>query len=232
MRYSALLWAYRRPALAVTIGARTENMHNVEAMDAAQLPGTLPREKVIRRYHSTFSMYLVKKRKSSQAGNSVPGDLAQIKGMHPDLANPPVYPVLLAGFMKIARFRYDVNTTDRFWSTPNPKGGPRILAIQTGFMIGLLNQVLFFAAIVVLFFLARKLFDADVARLSAIFLLGNELFWRFSVSGLSTMLLLLIFLGLVWCVVPGGTESRAPKWGQKGLLGFAAAQEALVGLGL
>jgi len=98
-------------------------------------------------------------------------------------------------------------------------------------MIGLLNQVLFFGAIVVLFFLARKLFDADVAGLSAIFLLGNELFWRFSVSGLSTMLLLLIFLGLVWCVVLVEQESRAPKWGQKGLLGFAAAAGALVGLG-
>jgi len=87
------------------------NMHNVEAMDAAQLARNIAEGKgYTTLFIRPFSMYLVKKRNLARPGISVPGDLAQIKGMHPDLANPPVYPVLLAGFMKIARFRYDVNT--------------------------------------------------------------------------------------------------------------------------
>jgi hypothetical protein len=51
------------------------------------------------------------------------------------------------------------------------------------------------------FQLARRLFDVSVAWISAIIMAGSELFWRFSVSGLSAMLSLVIFLGLVWCLV-------------------------------
>jgi 4-amino-4-deoxy-L-arabinose transferase-like glycosyltransferase len=54
---------------------------------------------------------------------------------------------------------------------------------------------------VVVFFLAKKLFDPPVAWLSAILVLGCNVLWRFSASGLSTMLLMLIFLGLAWCVL-------------------------------
>src|SRR5437899_723910 len=75
------------------------NMSSQEAMDSAQLARNLSEGQG---YTTLFvrpvSMYLVKKRNSHHA---VPdNDFAKIKGRHPDLANPPVYPVLLAGWMK------------------------------------------------------------------------------------------------------------------------------------
>ena len=62
-------------------------------------------------------------------------------------------------------------------------------------------------------------------------MLGTELFWRFSVSGLSTMLLVVIFLGLAWCVVLLEEEARAPKRGLWGLIMLAVLAGAMVGLG-
>ena len=146
--------------------------------------------------------------------------------MHPDLANPPVYPVVLAALMKVLPFNYTISTTKPFWSS-----GGRFWRFEPEFLIALFNQLLFLAAIALVFFLARRLFDPGVAWLSAGLLLGTELLWRFSVSGLSTMLLMLIFLGLAWCVVLLEQEARAPKWGPLGILVLAGLAGAMVGLG-
>src|SRR6266498_4097459 len=107
----------------------------------------------------------------------------------------------------------------RFWWHPHD------------FLIGLLNEALFFCVVVLTFFLTRKLFDSNVAWTSAVLLLGCELLWRFSVSGLSTMLLLLIFIGLLWCLVLLESEVREPKAGAGRLFWLAAAIGLLAGLG-
>jgi 4-amino-4-deoxy-L-arabinose transferase-like glycosyltransferase len=109
---------------------------------------------------------------------------------------------------------------NRFWWHPHD------------FLIGLFNQVLFFAVVVLTFFLTRKLFDPGAAWLAAAILFGCELLWRFSVSGLSTMLLLLIFTGLIWCLVLIEGEAREPKWGAGRLILLGAAAGLLVGLGM
>ncbi len=98
-------------------------------------------------------------------------------------------------------------------------------------MIALFNQILLLAAVVLTFFLARKLFDAGVAWLSAILMFGCELFWRFSVSGLSTLLLLVIFLGLTWCLVKIEELAREPQPRPGRLLGLAVAAGVLTGVG-
>ena len=110
--------------------------------------------------------------------------------------------------MKVLPFDYTIPTAKPFWSN-----GGRFWRFEPDFLIALFNQLLFLAVIALVFFLARRLFDPGVAWLSAGLLLGTELFWRFSVSGLSTMLLMVIFLGLAWCVVLLEQEARAPKWG-------------------
>ena len=43
--------------------------------------------------------------------------------------------------------------------------------------------------------------------------LGSDLLWKFSVSGLPTLFLLVIFLGLVWCLATFEIECRAEKPG-------------------
>ncbi len=206
------------------------NMGTQEAMDSAQLARNIAQGKgYTTLFIRPFSIYLVKKRNLEKQGVPEAGkvaDLAQLKGMHPDLANPPVYPVVLAALMKVLPFDYTVSTTKPFWSNNG-----RFWRFQPDFIIALFNQFLFMAAIVLVFFLARRLFDLWVAWLSAGLLLGSELFWRFSVSGLSTMLLMVIFLGLVWCLVLLEQETRTPKWGAAGILILAGLTGAMVGLG-
>jgi hypothetical protein len=217
--------------LAVGYNLRAfKNMGTQEAMDAAQLARNIAQGKgYTTLFIRPFSIFLVKKHNLETQGAPVVGkvaDLAKLGNMHPDLANPPVYPVVLAALMKVLPFDYTVSTTKRFWSL-----GGGFWRFEPDFLISLFNQLLFLALVVLVFFLARRLFDPGVAWLSAGLLLGTELLWRFSVSGLSTMLLMVIFLGLVWCVVLLEQEARMPKWGPAGILVLAGLAGAMVGLG-
>src|SRR5439155_10159203 len=102
---------------------------------------------------------------------------------------------------------------------------------EPDFIIALVNQALFLLLIVLLFFLARRLFDRSVAWLSAILVLATELFWHFTVSGLSTILLMLIFVGLLWSLTLLEEQARAPKWNFGAVLLLAALTGACVGVG-
>ena len=222
-------------ALVVLVGGYNlrafKNMATQEAMDAAQLARHQSEGEGYKTlFIRPFSLYLVKKRNQDAQGTKAADaaqDPMQIKQMHPDLANPPVYPMLLAGLMKVLPFSYAVpsksasfwNRDGMFWWYP------------ADFTIGLVNQVLFIGLVVVTFLLARELFDASMAWVSGGLLLGSELLWRFSVSGLSTMLLLLIFMGLAWCLVLLEREAREPKRGPAGIIGLAALAGAVVGIG-
>jgi 4-amino-4-deoxy-L-arabinose transferase-like glycosyltransferase len=207
-----------------------KNMATQEAMDAAQLARNIAQGKgYATLFIRPFSMFLVRQHNletqgAPQAGKAA--DLAKIRDRHPDLANPPAYPVVLAALMKVLPFNYTVSTTKPFWSF-----GRAFWRFQPDFLIALFNQLLFLSLIALVFLLARRLFDPGVAWLSAGLLLGSELLWRFSVSGLSTMLLMVIFLGLAWCVVLLEQEARTPKWGPPGILVLAGLAGAIVGLG-
>jgi 4-amino-4-deoxy-L-arabinose transferase-like glycosyltransferase len=207
-----------------------KNLATQEAMDTAQLARNIAQGKgYTTLFIRPFSMYLVKQRTIEREGmpplGTVP-DLAKLREMHPDIANPPVYPIVLAGLMKVLPFNYSALTTKPFWSN-----GGRFWRFEPDFVIAMFNQLLFLGVIALVFFLARHLFDSGVAWLSAGLLLGTELLWRFSVSGLSTMLLLVIFLGLAWCVVLLDEETRTPRWAPFGVFVLAGLAGALVGVG-
>jgi hypothetical protein len=199
------------------------NMATQEAMDTAQLGRNIAQGKgYTTLFIRPFSIYLVKARNLEKHGVPPVGttaDPAELRGLHPDLANPPVYPVVLAALMKVLPFHYTIAT---------PRSFSRF---QPDLLIALFNQLLFLGAVALVFLLARRLFDPGVAWLSAGLMLGTELFWRFSVSGLSTMLLMVIFLGLVWCIVLLEEEARVPKWGPYGILVLAGLTGAMVALG-
>jgi 4-amino-4-deoxy-L-arabinose transferase-like glycosyltransferase len=199
------------------------NMATQEAMDMAQLGRNIAQGKgYTTLFIRPFSIHLVKARnmeKESMPQIGKTKDLAELRGMHPDVSNPPVYPVALAALMKVLPFNYTISA---------PKAFTRF---KPDFIIALFNQLLFLAVVTLAFLLARHLFDPGVAWLSAGLLLGTELFWRFSVSGLSTMLLLLIFMGLAWCLVLLEEQMRVPKWGPYGVLVLAGLTGAMLGLG-
>ncbi len=176
-----------------------------------------------------FSLYLVQSHNQAASADALASagtDFAQIKTAHPDLANPPVYPVVLAGLMKVLPFHYPLDLKSAFWSS-----GGSFWRYEPDFLIALFNEVLLLVVVVLTFLLARKLFDTSVAWLSAILVLGCDLLWRFSVSGLSTMLLIIIFLGLIWCILRLEEAARDPQAPLGRLLGLAIAAGAAAGLG-
>lgn len=224
---AVLVWA------AITIRYDVHFARNMEApgaMDAAQLARNISEG---RGYTTDFirplSMHLVME-KSNAADDK---DLARLNGNHPDISNPPMYPVVLAGLMKVLPFHFDSAAPGKFWSSPDAKSpnGWRGVRYQPDFLITFFNQFLFVVVVILTFFWAKRLYDFSVAGTSAIVLLGSDTLWRFSASGLSTMLLLLTFLGLVWCLTLWESEIREPKWGQKGAVLFSLAAGLLVGVG-
>jgi hypothetical protein len=206
------------------------NLATEEAMDAAQLGRNLAEGKgFTTSFIRPLSIHLLSRRNLQKLGAAKPGELAGHSGLkenHPDLANPPVYPVVLAGLMRVLPFEYQVSTTARFWSSDG-----RFWRFQPDFFIALFNQMLLLAVIGLAFLWARKLFDAAVAWLSAMVLLGAEVLWRFSVSGLSTVFLLLIFMGVVWCLTLLGRELDEPDRRSRWAFVFAASLGALIGVG-
>ena len=207
------------------------NLATQEAMDSAQLARNIADGKgYTTLFIRPFSLYLVQSHneaKHAAAPATTNVDFAQIKyNPHPDLANPPVYPVVLAGLMKVLPFHYVVELKKPFWSENN-----RFQRYQPDFLIAMFNEILLLAVVALTFFLARKLFDVNVAWLSALLTIGCELLWRFSTSGLSTMLLMVIFLGLVWCVLRIEEMGREPQPRATRLLGLALAAGVLTGMG-
>src|SRR5262245_4404768 len=176
-----------------------KNFSTAEAMDSAQLARNIAEGNGFTTlFIRPLSIHLVEQRQLEIAQRT--NDFALLKSGHPDLANPPVYPALLAGLMKVLPFEWDI------------KSGVPFSRYQPEVLIALFNQALFGVAIVLVFRLARRLFDAYVAWTSALVLAGTDLFWRFSVSGLSTILLVVIFLGLCWCLV---VMEQATREGQR-----------------
>ena len=195
-----------------------KNFSTTEAMDSAQLARNIAEGKGFTTlFIRPLSIHLVEQRQIGVAQRT--NDFALLKSGHPDLANPPVYPTLLAGLMKVLPFEWDI------------KGGIPFSRYQPEVLIALFNQALFFAAIVLVFRLAARLFDAYVAWTSALVLAGTDLFWRFSVSGLSTMLLVVIFLGLFWCLVLMEQAAREGRRSGGWWVFMAGVTGVLVGLG-
>ena len=191
-----------------------KNMSAPDAMDAAQLARNVSEGKgFVTDCVRPLSMYLVAKERKDGSG--------LLKNGHPDLSNPPVYPVLLAGWMKVLPFQWDIPESIQF------------NRYQPDLLVAFFNQICFFAASIILFFLARKLFDAPAALLATGVFIGSDLYWKFSVSGLSTMFVIVLFLLLAWVLVilEEGTRQEQPK-SIKWFFGWAVAAGLLLGLGM
>jgi hypothetical protein len=188
------------------------NLHAPEAMEAAQLARNIAEGKgFTTQCIRPLTVRMVDHQKSIETRLS--------RGPHPDLANPPVYPLLLAAWMRLVPLNYEI--TSSFWR------------YQPEVMIGVLNQIFFFLTALLLFRLARRLFDAEVAWFTVVAFFGSELFWKYSLSGLSTSLLMLELVGLAWglVVLEGGLREETPRstgwyvrWGlfTGSMLGLAA----------
>jgi len=202
------------------------NFNTLEAMDAAQVARNVAEGRGFStQFIRPLSIHVLKEWNQARSATQ-DSDPARLDRPHPDLTNPPLYPVLLAGWMKIYPKIIPADPNHRLWLSEGRPGRD-----PNDFFIGLLNQFLFFGALALTFFLARRLFDATTAWLTMGLMLGCELMWRFSISGLPTMLLIVITLGLAWLLVLLESDSREPKPGFNRTLLLAASMGALVGLG-
>ena len=193
----------------------TRNFTAPEAMDAAQLARNIAEG---RGYTTQFIRPLSLDILRQQGAVSD----VELRSEFPDITNPPVYPMLLAGLMKVLPFKFEIDL----------QKANEFNRYQPEFLIWLLNQALFFVALIQVFRLGEKLFDPSVAWCSALVFLGTELYWKFSTSGLPTMLLLVLFLALARTLV------RLEEQGNGGVAlgggwfaGMALWAGALAGLG-
>jgi hypothetical protein len=160
-----------------------QSFSSEEAMETAQLARNLSRG----RGYTTETirpLSILLLREQAPPGHAV----EVLRHPVPDLTTPPVYPVLLAGLMAVLPFDFIANQNQYWYFAPER-------------WIGVFNQVLFFVAVFLLFRIALRLFDSRVAWLSAVLFAGSNLFWKFTVSGLSTMWLVVVLLAAVWCLV-------------------------------
>ncbi len=206
--------------------------NSVEAMDAAQVARNVADGKgYTTDFIRPFSVYLVQKHNHElhageiQTTNAV--DFAQLNGAHPDLANAPVYPTVLAGLIKFWQPKWVVEMRKPFWSE-----GGRFLRYQAEFRIAIFNQLLLLVVVALTFFITKKLFDVQAAWLTTLLTLGADLLWKFSVSGQSTLLLLVIFLSLVWCLIKIEELGRTENPSVRKLFIFAVTAGLVVGAGM
>ena len=219
-------------ALAVLFDSLAyHNFSAPEAMDTAQVARNLAEGRGFTTdFIRPFSIYLVQKHNGdamADAASTNRADVAELNSGHPDLANPPVYPLLLAGLMTAWPPEWRVQMMKPFWSE---NGG--FARYEPEFRIAILNQVLLMIVVALTFLLARMLFDWQAGWLSAVLVLGLDTLWKFSVSGLSTLLLLAIFLGLALCLAKIEMLARLEKLGAQKIFWFALAAGALTALGM
>jgi hypothetical protein len=153
---------------------------NPEAMDSAQLARNIAHGRGYTTFCvRPFSMKLIRDHRADKS--------MLLKEGHRDISNAPLYPLVLAPLLLV---------------TPDPgeltavRGGFRVYSPEM--FIAFFNQLLFGLGALLLFRLALGWFNSAVAWTSVILFVLTELYWRFSVSGLSTMLLIDLVLLLVW----------------------------------
>lgn len=212
-------------AIAVAYNLREfQSPRAPDAMDAAQVARNLANGHGFTTLHiRPLTIGLLRRHRADQDALLKSPDPANPAAVaHPDLANPPVYPLLLAGLMTVAPFNWDIpiGRAERHW-----RFGPDQL-------IALMNQLWFVVLLLQAFFLTRRLIHRGAAWVVLLSLFGTDLLWRFSVSGLSTNFLCVVLLGVVQLLLAMEARARAtPPASTRSLAWRAVLAAGLVGIG-
>jgi 4-amino-4-deoxy-L-arabinose transferase-like glycosyltransferase len=185
------------------------NLATPEAMDAAQLAQNIADGRGYTTFSvRPFSIHLIKQHRPDQK--------PLLNRNHPDLANPPVYPVLLAGVLKCVP-EEDMLASKSF------------TVARRDLAITIFNQLLLLGGMLLVYRIGRSCFDSTVAAVAAVLFATTEFYWRLSVSGLSTVLLMdlvLVLMLLLMRLEHGARNGRSFRW----QLGMALAAGLVLGL--
>jgi len=109
----------------------------------------------------------------------------------PDTYNAPGYPLLLAAWFSAVRPHFDQPAADI--GTSHSYSPDR--------WIPLLNQIFLVLTMLLTFAMGRRLFDERVAWLSMVALLGTDLAWQYTVTALSTSVLMFLVTAVLFCAL-------------------------------
>ncbi|MCW5559811.1 MAG: hypothetical protein KIT22_18495, partial [Verrucomicrobiae bacterium] len=221
---SGQVWLRRLVALVLVVlfgviyqMTEARNFSAPDAMDAAQLGRNLAEGRgyttgVIR----PLSLHLLQSRAAAVGEDP----RAVLTAPHPDIENPPVYPLMLAALFKAmpASYRYGL-PADQFFRRPYAE-----------VFISALNLGLFAVVVVLVAWLGRRLFDPTVGFLAAGATLATEHFWRFANAGLPTLWLMVLALLLVHVLVSFDRAASAPQPSGGRLFGLTLAAGVILGI--
>ncbi len=135
-----------------------------------------------------------------------------VNGHLPDILQPPLFPLLNVIPLELVRKNWTMTPKDIVYS------GDRAIAT--------FSILLFLGAVVVAYFVGRRLFDAKLAFVGCLLLLVTDLLWKFSLSGLPQMLVMLLLLLTSWTILRAmGEQADAPlapplkKWIFQAIIG-------------
>ncbi len=183
-------------------GSQFRGLNKRESMDMAQLARNIARGRGFTTYLiRPLSLWQLEQHGWDIQDKATRGKLIM---QHPDIYNPPLYPLALAGLFKLMperAFKYDA--AERVYY-------PERLAILP------FNQLCLLACVLLVFLWASRLFDRRVAIMAACLMLFSDTLWSYSISGLPTNLLMLLFLLAAYClfIADGKLNPAEPAEGE------------------
>jgi hypothetical protein len=184
----------------VSVGGVFRGLNDAQSMDNAQLARQIVRgqgftTKFVRPYALIQLRNFATTRglDTGQLGELFPPDRFP-KGTQrvlPDTYNAPGYPYLLAGWFGLVKPQFDESNTEI--KNHQMYAPDRFIPV--------LNQILLFLTAGLVFGLGLRHFDDRVAWVALISFVVTGLVWEFSVTGLSTSLLMFLMTGAIFCAL-------------------------------
>ena len=109
----------------------------------------------------------------------------------PDTYNAPGYPCLLAAWFALVRPDFNQSIEDMY--ARHVYSGDR--------WIPLLNQIFLLLTALLVFDMSRRLFDQRVAWMSMVSFLATDMIWQFSMTALSTTVLMFLVTAVLFCAL-------------------------------
>jgi 4-amino-4-deoxy-L-arabinose transferase-like glycosyltransferase len=205
---------------------RFNGLDKRESMDMAQLARNVSRGQNYTTYFiRPLSLWQLKTHR---------GDHDQRLMNHPDLYNPPLYPLVLASLFKLMpKSMFNLQMSDRVYAPER-------------WVILPFNQLCVMLSLLLIYFWTKQMFDKRVAITAGWLLMLSDTIWSYGVSGLPTSLLMLLVLLAMYCLFiaeqrlhPGETietgnqpVDRPPPTGplSAGVIGLVLLSAVLMGL--
>jgi len=130
----------------------------------------------------------------------------------PDIYHAPLWPVTIAPFLNLIKIwpesliPYRPAIKDRWQLTT------RDYIYVGDRMISALAMIFFFLSILVSYFTVRRLFDHHIGIWTVALMLGCNLYWQYSLSGLPQMMMAFFFSGALYALVRAMEVREKERW--------------------